>query len=271
LAFADDNFIPRINYSKVGVIEDMKKSLENITKWLKKSGLKVNSAKTEMCLFYKSDTTPISILLGGDVVTSCKQINAFGVTFDSKLNWSSHIHKTVAKCAKSLNALKIIRKYFTTKEFLMLLTSNFYSVLYYNCEIWMIHSLSVANKKLLLMTSANALKVAYNYRIPLISFMAIHSMAWRATPSMITNYKLALMLHKIYNCINHSEEWIHLNLNQVFMSRQTCFHINRHNNLTVGMNALSSRLFFINDKIPFELLNKPFESYKIECKRLFLN
>ena len=35
LAFADDNFIPRIHYSKVCLIEDMKKALENITKWLK--------------------------------------------------------------------------------------------------------------------------------------------------------------------------------------------------------------------------------------------
>ena len=33
------------------LVEDMKKSLEAITKWLKKSGLKVNDDKTELCLF----------------------------------------------------------------------------------------------------------------------------------------------------------------------------------------------------------------------------
>ncbi len=106
----------------------MEKALENITKGLKKSGLKVNSAKTEMCLFYKSDTTPVTIILGGERVTSCKHINVLGVTFDSKLNWTTHIYKTVAKCAKSLNAKKIKRKYFTIKEFLMLLSSNYYSI-----------------------------------------------------------------------------------------------------------------------------------------------
>ncbi len=42
LAFADDNFIPRINHSKIDIIEDMRLSLDNITKWLKESGLKVN-------------------------------------------------------------------------------------------------------------------------------------------------------------------------------------------------------------------------------------
>jgi hypothetical protein len=36
LAFADDNFIPRINHSKMNIIEDMSRSLDNITKWLKK-------------------------------------------------------------------------------------------------------------------------------------------------------------------------------------------------------------------------------------------
>jgi hypothetical protein len=197
LAFADDNFIPSIHYSNGRLIEDMEKALESITKWLKKSGLKVNSAKTELCLFYKSDTTPVTITLADESVTSCKHINVLGVTFDSKLNWTAHIYNTVDKCAKSLNALKIIRKYFTTKEFLMLLRSNYYSVLYYNSEVWLIHSLSVANKKLLFSTSPNALKVAYNYIFQYISFMAIHSMAVRATPTLLTNYKLASMLYNV--------------------------------------------------------------------------
>ena len=40
--YADDNFIIRINKDLNSLINDMEKSLEAITKWLKKSGLKVN-------------------------------------------------------------------------------------------------------------------------------------------------------------------------------------------------------------------------------------
>ena len=35
------------------LITNMEKSLEAITKWLKKSGLKVNDNKTEICLFHR--------------------------------------------------------------------------------------------------------------------------------------------------------------------------------------------------------------------------
>ncbi len=133
-----------------------------INQWLTNSGLKVNNVKTELCLFYKSDTLPFTcnIITCGTEITSSKTINVLGLMFDSKLNWTNHIYNAVSKSSKSLNTSKIIRKYFTMKEFLLLLTSNYYSVLYYNSEIWLIHSLSVSNTKLLLSTSSKALKVA---------------------------------------------------------------------------------------------------------------
>ena len=249
----------------------MEKSLESLTKWLKKSGLKVNNNKTELCLFYKNDTAPITITLEGVSIKSANIINVLGVLFDVKLSWTPHIYNTIAKASKSLNALKLIRKFFNTKEFLMLLTSIYYSILYYNCEVWIIESATNLNKKLLLTASSNSLKVAFNYRYPLISHAAIHKLAKRATPSMFSMYKLALLLHNIYNTDIQSTEWIMLNLNHVFTSRQKCFHINKQNRLNVGMNALSNRLHFLNDKIPFEWLNKSFSSFKIECKRLFLS
>jgi hypothetical protein len=46
LAFAADNFIPKTNIGKKTLINVMEKYLESLTKWLKKSGLKVNNNKT---------------------------------------------------------------------------------------------------------------------------------------------------------------------------------------------------------------------------------
>jgi hypothetical protein len=153
----------------------------------------------------------------------------------------------------------------------MLLTSNYYSVLHYDSEVWLIHSLSISIKKLLLSTSSNALKVAFNYRFQFINYIELHKMAGRANPSMLTNYKLALLLYNIHNSVNQSDEWVHLNLNPATTSRQTCFHVIRNNRIIIGLNAITSRLMFLNDKIPLELLNIGYDSYKVECKRLFLN
>ena len=75
LAFADGNFIPKTNQSKTEIILDMERALESITKWLMDSGLKVNNVKTELCLFYKSDTLLVTLSLGGALITSKKAIN----------------------------------------------------------------------------------------------------------------------------------------------------------------------------------------------------
>ena len=53
--YADDNYIVRWNTVLQLLIDDMCRSLEMITKWLRQSGLKVNDAKTEICLFHRND------------------------------------------------------------------------------------------------------------------------------------------------------------------------------------------------------------------------
>ena len=53
--FADDNFVIRWNNCMTALIRDLEKDLEIMTKWLRDSGLKVNEAKTELCLFHRFD------------------------------------------------------------------------------------------------------------------------------------------------------------------------------------------------------------------------
>jgi hypothetical protein len=57
-------------------------------------------------------------------------MNVLGVLFDSKLNWSEEVAKAVINFYKSINAIKNIRKYFTTSKLLKLITSNYYYVLF---------------------------------------------------------------------------------------------------------------------------------------------
>ena len=191
--------------------------------------------------------------------------------FDTKLNWKAQVQKTILKASKALNGIKLVRRYFTEKETLMLLTSNFYSILYYNSDVWLMHSLNQQCKKQLMTASSNALKVANNYRYPFSSYLALHNRAKRATPEMLTNYKLAISLFNLYNSRIQSSEWINMNFQQVFTSRQICFHVNKNNRLNVGMNALSNRLHGLNDKIKLEWLNLTYNAYKVACKKLFLN
>ena len=114
---------------------------ENIINWLKMLGMKVNESKTSLCLFYYKDTAPIEIQLNGVTIKSCKSLNVLGVVFDQKLQWSEQISNCIAKSNKALTAIRLIKKFFNTGELLQLVTSNFYSILYYNSEIWHLNNL----------------------------------------------------------------------------------------------------------------------------------
>ena len=94
---------------------------------------------------------------------SSKTINVLGVLFDQKLQWSDHIASCIAKSNRALSAIRLIRKFFTTKELLQLVTSNFFSILYYNSEIWHLQSLKVNLKQKLLSSSARAIKTCVKH------------------------------------------------------------------------------------------------------------
>ena len=131
-----DNFILTFSKSKDESIQLMKTKLSLITKWLTDSGLKVNESKTEICLFYRKDTPQIEINLNNNTITSKDSMNVLGITFDSKLNWAKNVANQISKANRALHAIKLIRKYFSKHEILQLLTSNYYSILFYNSEVW---------------------------------------------------------------------------------------------------------------------------------------
>ena len=271
LAFADDTFIPKVGESLAELIEDMEKSLEAITKWLKQSGLVVNKAKTEICVFNRRDLANVNIKIGNDTITSKNQLSVLGVIFDSKLQWSIQVMKSIQKSNRALCAVKLISRYFNTKELLLLLTSNFYSVLFYNSEVWYIKSLKEPLKHLMFTASARALRVAMHYPKQQLSYLNLHKLTNRATPEMFSTYKLALTLYKLYNSNTHCLEWIHLNIEHVSTSRQTSFIVKRNNTNVTGSNALTARLFDLNGQIPLTWLNNSFQQFKIKCKSKFLS
>ena len=88
-----------------------------------------------------------------------------------------------------------------------------------------------------------------------ISYDTLYSITNRITPEIYCTYKLSLLLFKTFNEGVHIDEWIHLNHEQILMSRQTDFMIKLNNIKTISMNALASRFHALNNKIPLEWLN----------------
>ena len=244
--------------------------LERIGNWLSKSGMKVNESKTSLCLFFSRDTTPIEIVFNGSIIRSKTSINVLGVIFDQKLQWSDQIANCVTKSSKSLVAIKMLKFFFNTTELLTFVTSNYYSVLYYNSEIWHLPSLRSNLKQKLLSSSSGAIRACVKYCTRNISFENLHAMYHRATPEKILLYKSAISLYKLYNYEDLSIEWVSLNVNQILTSRQTKFVISKAHTKKVGINALANRLYILNNKIPLNWLNFSYVTFKLYCKKEFL-
>jgi hypothetical protein len=83
----------------------------------------------------------------------------------------------------ALHAVRLIKGYFTPMNLKNLITANFYSILYYNTEIWHLPTLNPILKNHFLAASATALKLynpSYNKSM---SYTTLHSINNRATPS----------------------------------------------------------------------------------------
>ena len=211
------------------------------------------------------------MLIENSVIKSTNEINVLGITFDSKLTWSPQVARAIKGANNSLQAIKLISKYFTNFEINFLITSHFYSKLYYGSEIWHLPTLNHNCKKLLVSASANALKLCITNHDPMISHVEIHQLTNRALPNKFSLYRHSLLLFKVYNNMQPLKEWTHLNFQIIHTQRQTHFEVHRDNNYKIGNNVLTNRFACLNKKIPLDWLNKPLSGFKIECKKLFLN
>ena len=269
--FADDNFIIKCNKFLPQLINDMKQCLEMIIKWLKDSGLKVNDEKTEICLFHKSDLRVINLEINGIIITSKLTMNVLGITFDSKLQWGPQVENAIKKSNKAKHAIMLIRKFFNKTELNMLLTSNFYSILYYNCDVWLIPSLKPQLKQQILSASSKALMLSTPNYHNLMSYEQIHAINKRSTPKQILLYKHSILLYKVWNDSLYSKDWIALHFQQNFNDRCSTVKLFDTSNYKVGKNLPVNRLKIINGLIEFDWLNLSINTFKIKCKSLFLN
>ena len=270
-AFADDNQVIAIDKKIEGLKTKMQIQLEMMTRWLKHSGLIVNETKTELCLFHKANHNPRDITINNVNIRSKTTINVLGILFDSQMKWEPQVSQSINKARKALHGIKLIKKHFDKNELRQLLTSNYYSVLYYNSEVWHMPSLHTSLKRQLLSASAAALKIMGHRQDIQISHEQLHLMNARATPIKLMTYKLSLQLYKSYNDNQQNETWLSLNFQQMFNNRTDTILIADESKNRIGKNIIINRLTILNGKVKLDWMNLSYDAYKLKCKNLFLS
>ena len=72
----------------------------------------------------RQNVQAITITLNGTQIISRDTINVLGVTFESKLQWSTQVANSIRKAKRELHALNLIKPYLTKEEMHQLITSN---------------------------------------------------------------------------------------------------------------------------------------------------
>ena len=271
ITYSDDNYTISTGKDLNATIGRVKMKSETLIQWLKDSGMQVNSSKTEFCIFHRNDILKQEIQLFETKVTSKTEIKILGVTFDSKLSWSEHINKTILKCRKTLQAIKIISQYFTIDEKINIITSLFYSRMYYGAEVWLIPTLKSALKKRLFKLSTQALKIASEDIYNVFSGDELHLLFKRFNPQQMTNYIGLLNLYRVRNNKIPEMLWIQMQFNALPLTRANKTLITPKNKLKIGFNSLTNRLSFISTLVSNDDFNKEYQTFKILAKKIAIS
>ena len=193
-----------------------------------------------------------------------------GITFDSNLKWNQQYSKAIKEANANLYAIKRIAKFFNQEEKTMLITSLFYSKLYYGSEVWHLPDRTTEQNKMIKFASANALRITTNNVTIYHNHTEIHTMTKRALPDQMIKYKHALMMYKLFRQCVPDNEFMHLNFQANLNQRNQHHTFLKTQNYNVGNNILLNRMCILNNTIPKSWTDLSYLTYKLKCKDLFL-
>ena len=145
-----------------------------------------------------------------------------------------------------------------------------YSKLYYGSEIWHIPGRTLAQNKKLKLASANAIRACNTDLTIFHTHTEIHSTANRALPDQMLNYKQAISMYKLFNHCQPETEFLQMNFQYNQNPRIQHANFFARQKYDTGKNHLLNRLAHLNNKIEKNWLDQSLDTFKIKCKRIFL-
>ena len=212
-----------------------------------------------------------NITINQAIIPTTNTINVLGILFDNNLKWNQQYQKAVKEANVNLYAIKRIAKFFSKEERTMLITSLYYSKLYYGSEVWHLPDRTATQNKMIKFASANALRTISNDITIFHTHTQIHKICKRALPDQMIKYKHALLLYKLLRQCTPDEEFIQLNFQANLNPRILQHNFMKIQNYCVGNNILLNRICCLNNSIPISMTNGSYLTYKLKCKELFLS
>ena len=251
--YADDSYV----ICEANTREDLKAKMEGVMmdhmSWLRDLGMVVNASKTELIYFDKVEE--LELECGDHVLKSASTMNVLGILFDRNLNWEPHLGKAISGCQRLKPALRCLKSKLNRKEILQVITSHYYSRLYYGSEVWY-HSLSKINRNRISPVHYYPLRLACNNFNKLTSRLTLNNLTSRAPPGELNDYKIAKLMISIISNVDPFTLFHELLSHAVLERRRPNNpHFLDMSRVRIGKQSLANRLGIISRKIKFKWLN----------------
>ncbi len=179
------------------------------------------------------------IKIGEEWINAKQEIGVLGIIFNSRLEWSKQVDKSILKARQSTQAFRRIKDYFTDREKKMLITSLVFSKMYYGSEIWLLPNLKERHFTRLYTQSGRSLKLINRE----LSYRVLHVTYSRATPKILSLYQTCInyydLLHNPMQLMIEQENLHYVTLND---RRNIKVTFVRTNQSRVGLNNITNRL-----------------------------
>jgi len=155
-----------------------------------------NISKTEAVIFGSDHQVQIEI--DNEKITSGSTMKVLGVMFDNRLKWNQQVDNALLKGRKLCSGLSFIRNKLTKEQFIKVMTCQFYSTVYYGCEVWLQNNTFNDLRRLNALHYRSLRIVAKDYKRRM--HRADLDEIGRARPSTWSKYMVASRVIKIINC-----------------------------------------------------------------------
>ena len=123
-------------WQQLKVASELEYNLKDTADWHKKWLVNFNAGKTQLVSFDQSNNNgSIYVKMDGSVLEE-KSSNMLGLTFSSKLDWSSYIISIAKTAPKKIGALIRSMKFLSPQVALYLYKSTICPCMEYCCHIW---------------------------------------------------------------------------------------------------------------------------------------
>ena len=163
--FADDANFLCANKNPELLCKQVNEEMAKIIDYFNSNGLSVSIEKTTYMIFTPKNKKQIKmdIKIGNVSLSESEEITFLGISFNNKLNFSSHFKKIYSKIKRGLNGLIMVKNQLSTKAKLCVYHALIHSHLNYCSLIW-ISSITKKQLKQLKTTQKKALRIIFSVK-----------------------------------------------------------------------------------------------------------